>query len=80
MCCTTEEKRIEEKRVEEKNGEFLCPLSRSMQYNFALDDYIESTCCCVHARFIGMETKIILFPLLWYIQAHFFYNVFEALN
>jgi hypothetical protein len=38
MCSTTKEKRIEE-----KNGEFLCPLSRSMQYNFARDDYIEST-------------------------------------
>ncbi len=24
-------------------------------------------CCCVHARFLGMETKI-LFPLLWYIR------------
>ncbi len=29
----------------------LCP------HNLARDDYIESTCCCVQARFLGMETK-----------------------
>jgi hypothetical protein len=43
MCCTTEEKKIEEKRVEEKKREFLCPLGRSMHYNFARDGYIEFT-------------------------------------
>jgi hypothetical protein len=33
----------EKKRVEEKRGEFLCPLSWSVHYNFARDGYIEST-------------------------------------
>jgi hypothetical protein len=37
--------------------------------NFAHDGYIESTCCCVQARFLGIETKI-LFSLIWYIQRY----------
>jgi hypothetical protein len=42
------------------------------------DGYIESTCCCVQARFLGLEIKIpVLFSLLCYIQH---YLVFKALN
>ncbi len=29
--------------------------------------HIESTCCCVSAKFLDMTTKILI-PLLWYIQ------------
>jgi hypothetical protein len=67
MCCTTEEKRIEEKRVEEKNGEFLCPLSRSMQYNFALDDYIESAfllCPCTIFRHGNKKYSFPIFSVI----------------
>jgi hypothetical protein len=53
----------EEKRVEEKQKEFLRPLSWSDHHNLARDGYIGNTCCCVQARFLGMETKI-HFPLL----------------
>jgi hypothetical protein len=53
----------EEIRIEEKKEEFLCPLSWSIHHNLALDGYIESTCCSVQARFLGMETKK-LFPYL----------------
>jgi hypothetical protein len=55
----------EETRVEEKQKEFICPLSWSVHHNLARDGYIEieSSCCCVQAIFLGMETKI-LFPLL----------------
>jgi hypothetical protein len=46
----------EEIRVEEKKEEFLCPLSWSVHHNLARKDYTESTtCCCVLARFLGME-------------------------
>jgi hypothetical protein len=46
-------KTTEEGREEEK--EFLCPLSWSTHHNLAYDGYIESTCCCVQARFLGIE-------------------------
>jgi hypothetical protein len=59
----------EETRVEEKQKQFLCPLSWSIHHNLACDGYIESTCCYVQARFLGMEK--ILFPLVWYIQRYF---------
>jgi hypothetical protein len=59
----------EEGRGERKQRECLCPLSLSIHHNLACDGYIESTCCCVQARFLGMETKI-LFSLLWYIQRY----------
>ncbi len=52
----------EETRVEKKQKEFLCPLSWSVHRNLARDGYIESTCCCVQARFLDMETKL-FFPL-----------------
>jgi hypothetical protein len=59
-------------RVEEKKEEFLCPLSWNVHHNMALEGYIESTCCCVQARFLGMETKILFLLLL--------NNVFIALH
>ncbi len=68
----------EEIRVEEKKEEYLCPLSWNVHHNMALEGYIESTCCCVQARFLGMETKI-LFLLLRYNSA-LFDNVFIALH
>jgi hypothetical protein len=48
--------------IEEKQKEFIW----STYHNLARDGYIESTCCCVKAKFLGMETKI-LFSLSWYI-------------
>jgi hypothetical protein len=48
----------------------ICPLSRSVHHNVVHDGYIEFTCCCVQAKFVGMETKI-LYSLLWYIQRYF---------
>jgi hypothetical protein len=53
----------EEIRVEKKQKEFFCPLSWSEHNKLARDGYKESTCCCVQARFLGMETKL-LYPLL----------------
>ncbi len=53
--------------IEKKQQEIICPVIWSIYHNLARDGYIESTCCCVQARFLGMET-IILFSLLWYIQ------------
>jgi hypothetical protein len=41
----------EEGRVERKQRECVCPLSWSVHHNLARDGYIESTCCCVEARF-----------------------------
>jgi hypothetical protein len=38
-----------------------------VHHNLARDGYIEFTCCCVQARFLGKETKI-LFLLFPYIQ------------
>jgi hypothetical protein len=49
------------------------------QYNLACDGYMESTFCCVRARFLGMETKK-LFSLLWYIQRYLIMYVFKNLN
>ncbi len=46
-----------EGRGERKQRECLCPLSWSVHHNVARDGYIEFTCCCVQARFLGMETK-----------------------
>jgi hypothetical protein len=53
----------EETRVEEKEKEFSA-LSAG-----APDGYIESTCCCVPARFLGYGNKN-LFPLFWFIQRY----------
>jgi hypothetical protein len=47
----------EEIRVEEKKEEFLCPLSWNVHHNMALESYIESTCCCVQARFLVWKQK-----------------------
>jgi hypothetical protein len=33
------------------------PLSWSVHHNLAGEGYIESTCCFVKARFLGMQTK-----------------------
>ncbi len=49
--------------VEIDNCVFAVPLSWSVHYNLARDGYIESSCCCVQTKFLGMETKI-LFPFL----------------
>jgi len=54
-------------RRDGKQRTCLCPLSWSIHHNITRDGYIESTCCCVQARFLGMETKI-HFTLLWYVQ------------
>jgi hypothetical protein len=68
----------EEIRVEEKKEEFLCPLSWNVHHNMALEGYIESTCCCVQARFLGMETKELFFLLRY--NSALFNNVFIALH
>ena len=48
----------EETRVERKQRECLCPFSWSVHHaNLARDVYIESTCCCVQSRFLGMGTQ-----------------------
>ncbi len=47
----------------------LGPLSWSVHHSLTRDGYIESTYCCVQARFLGLETKI-LFSLLLYIQRY----------
>jgi hypothetical protein len=48
----------------------LSPLSWNAYHNLTRDRYIEYTCCCVQARFLGMETKI-PFPLSLYIKRYF---------
>jgi hypothetical protein len=68
----------EEIRVEEKKEEFLCPLGWKVHHNMALECYIESTCCCVQARFLGMETKELFFLLRY--NSALFNNVFIALH
>jgi hypothetical protein len=50
-------KSTEETRVEEKQKEFLCPLSWSVHHKLARDGYIDSTRCCVQARFLGIERE-----------------------
>jgi hypothetical protein len=59
----------EDGRGEGKQRECLCPLGWNVHNNMARDGYIEPTCCCVQARFLGMETKI-RFSFLWYIQRY----------
>jgi hypothetical protein len=46
-----------ERRGESQKREWVCPLSWSVHYNLVGEGYIESICCCVQARFLGMETK-----------------------
>jgi hypothetical protein len=46
-----------ERRGESQKRDWVCPLSWSVHYNLAGEGYMESTCCCVQARFLGMETK-----------------------
>ncbi len=58
--------RKEEERGNSKNVSALF----SWSLHLARDGFTESTCCCVRARFLGMETKL-LFSLLWYIQCYF---------
>jgi hypothetical protein len=41
--------------------ECLCPLRWSVHLNLARDGYKESTCCCVQARFLGIETKLVCY-------------------
>jgi hypothetical protein len=53
---------VHEREGENRKREWVCPLSWGIHYNLAGEGYIESTCCCVQARFLGMETKK-LFPL-----------------
>jgi hypothetical protein len=67
---TTEEIGVEEK--------FLCSLSLSVNHNLARDGYIESTCCCVKARVLGMAKNTLSFVMVWY--SALFNNVFKALN
>ncbi len=54
----------EKTKVDEKQKEFFC---MSALHNLGRDGYIESTCSCVQARFLGIERNILL-PLLWYTQ------------
>ncbi len=58
-----------ETKVEEKKEKFLCPVSWCVHHNLAHDGYIDFACCCVQAKFLGRETKI-LFTLLWIIQRY----------
>jgi hypothetical protein len=53
-------------RKKQKEFTYL-PSHLELHHNLAHVGYTESTCCCVQARFLGMETKI-LFALLWYMQ------------
>ncbi len=64
--------------MEEKQKQFLCPLSWSIHHNLACDGYIESTFCCVQARFLGIETKNTL--SLGMVYSAPFNNIFKALN
>jgi hypothetical protein len=57
--------------VERGKSENFSALSAEVNQNLACDGYIESTCCCVQAIFLSMETKI-LFSLLWYIFSAIF--------
>jgi hypothetical protein len=59
-----------------KQRVYLCPLSRSLNYNLTHHGYKEATCCYVQERFLGMETKI-FFSLLY---SALFGNIFKALN
>jgi hypothetical protein len=63
----------EEAKVEEKQKEFLCALSWSVHYNLARDGYIESTCCCVQAKFKDTLSRVMLYSAL-------FNNELKALN
>ncbi len=74
-CCAFSS--TEETRVEEKQKEFLCSLSRRVHHDLARDGYIESTCCCVQARFRHWNTNT--FSLLIVFSA-LFIKVFKALN
>jgi hypothetical protein len=47
-------------------------------YTTTGEGYIESTCCCVQARFLGMENKKTLFLVKVY--SVLFHNVCKALN
>jgi hypothetical protein len=67
----------EETRVEEKQKEFICPLSWSVQHNLARDGYIESTSCCVQARFRHWNKNTFSLVMVYSAQ---FNNVFKALN
>ncbi len=49
----------EKGRGEGKQRECLCHLSWSVHHNLCREGYLESTCCCVQARFVGMKTKIL---------------------
>ncbi len=49
----------EEGRGEARQRECLCPLSWSVHHHLAREGYFESTCCCIPARFLAMETKIL---------------------
>jgi hypothetical protein len=53
------------RKGERGNSENVSALSATP--NLARDGYIESTCYCVQARFLGMEANV-LFSLLWKIQ------------
>jgi hypothetical protein len=55
-----------------------CPLSWSVHHNLAHDGFIEFTCCCVQAKFLGMKTKILF--SLYMVHSALFYNLFKALN
>jgi hypothetical protein len=63
---------------EGKQRECLCTLSWSVHHNLTRDGYIEFTCCCVQARFLGMETKNTLFLVMLY--STLINNVFKALT
>jgi hypothetical protein len=67
----------EEARVEEKQKQFLCPLSWSIHHNLACDGYIESTCCYVQARFLGMKKNTLSLGMVY---SALFNKVFKALH
>ncbi len=67
----------EETKVEGKKKEFVCPLRWSVHHNMARDGYIESTCCCVQARFLGLEKNTLCLVMVY---AILFNNVFIAFS
>jgi hypothetical protein len=54
---STYRKHREDEYGGEKRRSLSALISWSVHHNLAPDGYIESTCSCVQARFLGMETQ-----------------------